>query len=142
MSLFLLFRLCLYVRLFDMYESSYAIIHKMGCIHCRCGMNENILNFVLSPLYQFCMKFLIPSVIKLGYKRCKNKKIKIFLLPIKISCFALFLLCIVSLKSFVCIMDREFGLFGCFEQICGCFWMCYDFRKLTINKENQSVLKD
>ena len=30
MSLFLLFGLCLYVQLFDMYESFYAIIHKIG----------------------------------------------------------------------------------------------------------------
>ena len=86
MSLFLLFGLCLHVRLFDMYESSYAIIQKIGLHSCSCGMNKNILNFVLSSLYQICMKFLIPSVIKLGYKLCKNKKIKIFLLPIKVVC--------------------------------------------------------
>ena len=30
MSLFWLFELCLYVWFFDMYESSYAILHKIG----------------------------------------------------------------------------------------------------------------
>ena len=55
-----------------MYESSYAIIHKTG-LHTFsrcCGMKENILSLALSPLCLVYMKFLMPSVIKLGCKRC------------------------------------------------------------------------
>ena len=72
MSLFWLFGLCLCVYLFDMYESSYAIIHKTGLYTLSrcCSMKENILSFALSPLCLVYMKFLIPSVIKLGCKRC------------------------------------------------------------------------
>ena len=56
----------LYDWLFDKYKSFYAIIHN---IRCRCGMKENIPNFSLSPLCLICMKFFMPSVIKLGCKR-------------------------------------------------------------------------
>ena len=67
------------VWLFGMYESSYAIIQiydiiisfiKLSWIGCRCGLKKNSLNFVLSPLYLIYMRFLLPSVIKLGCKRC------------------------------------------------------------------------
>ena len=34
---------------------------KLGCIRCRCGMNENILNFALSPLCLVYMKCLMPQ---------------------------------------------------------------------------------
>ena len=52
MSLLWLFGLCLYdVWLFDMHESSYGIIHKIGLLRCPCGMKESILNFTLSTLF-------------------------------------------------------------------------------------------
>ena len=47
---------------------------KLGCIRCRCGMKENILNFALSPLCLVYMKFLMPLVIELGCNRCIGSK--------------------------------------------------------------------
>ena len=64
MSLFWLFGLCLSVWFFGIYESSYAIIHKIGLY-----TKENILNFALSPLCLVYMEFLMPPVLKLGCKR-------------------------------------------------------------------------
>ena len=77
-----------------MYESSYAIIHKTGLYtlsHCCC-MKENILSFALSPLCLVYMKFLMPSVIKLGCKRCIGWKwyVEIFRLSLKMSCLRCF----------------------------------------------------
>ena len=65
---------------------------KLGCLRCRCGMKENILNFVLSPLRMVYMKFLMSSVIKLGCKRCIGWKgqVEIFLLSVKMSCLRCF----------------------------------------------------
>ena len=48
---------------------------KLGCIRCRYGMKENILTCALPPLcYTFLVKFLVPSVTKLGCKRCIDWK--------------------------------------------------------------------
>ena len=48
MSLFWLFGLCLFGWLFGAYGNSYGFFHKIGfCIRCRCGMKENILNFLI-----------------------------------------------------------------------------------------------
>ena len=84
MSLFWLFGLCVCVcclgicvfGLFGMYESSSPVIHKLGCIRCRCGIKENILNFALPSLCLVYMKFLMPLVIKLNCKLIGNSKWK------------------------------------------------------------------
>ena len=59
-------------------------------------MKENILNFALSPLCLVYMKFLLPSVLKLGCKRYIGKKqqVKIFVSSVKMSC----------LRCFCCVM--------------------------------------
>ena len=58
------------------------------------------------------MKFLMPSVIKLGCERCKNKEFKIFLLPVKISCLCCFCCAVSVSEFFFCVLDKEFGMFG------------------------------
>ena len=62
--------------------------HIINDICCCCGMNEDILNFELSPLCIEHMKFLVQSVVKLGCKRCISWKryVKTLLLSVKISC--------------------------------------------------------
>ena len=46
----LVVRVEFYIGLFDIYESSYAIIHNIGLHNCSCGIKENILNFALPLL--------------------------------------------------------------------------------------------
>ena len=68
----------LVVRIVDsivlvMYESSSVISHKI-VICVVAAVTENILNFALSSLCLVYMKFLMPSVTKLGCKRCISWK--------------------------------------------------------------------
>ena len=92
MPLFWLFGLCVCVLLFSMYQILTISFIKLGCLRCRCGMNENILNFVLSALCLVYIKLLIPSIIKLTFKRCIDWKwqVDIFLLLLKMSCLRCF----------------------------------------------------
>ena len=56
-----------------MYESSSVISRKIVvCV--VAAVTENILSFVLSSFYLVYMKFLMPSVIKLGCERCISWK--------------------------------------------------------------------
>ena len=66
-SFFWLFGLCVCVLLLGMYESSYSII---GLYTLLLRYERDIRNFALSPLCLPYMKFLMPSVKKLGCKRC------------------------------------------------------------------------
>ena len=66
-SFFWLFGLCLSFLLLGMYESSYSII---GLYTLLLRYERDIGNFALSPLCLPYMKFLMPSVKKLGCKRC------------------------------------------------------------------------
>ena len=57
----------------EVYKLVMDEMNKIGrliakCWHC--GFKENILNFALSPLCLVYIKFLMPSVLKLGCKRC------------------------------------------------------------------------
>ena len=55
-------------------------------------MKKNILNYALSPLCLVYMKFLMPSVVNLGCKRCIGWKqqVKIFLPSVKMGCLRCF----------------------------------------------------
>ena len=43
---------------------------KLSCIRCRCSKEERIHNIASSPLCLVFMKFLILTVIKLGFRHC------------------------------------------------------------------------
>ena len=103
MPLFWLFGLCVCVLLFGMYQILTISFIKLGCLRCRCGMKENILNFVLSALCLVYIKFLMPSIIKLGFKRCVGWKwwVDIFLLLLKMSRLRCFCCAIKFLVSWV-----------------------------------------
>ena len=106
-----------------------------NCICCLCGINENILNFTLSPLN------LLLTFIKLGCMRCVcwKWKVKMFLLSIKINC----LRCLCgaqSVSDFFYLVDYEILLvlvvLSKSTQRNTCF-MC--LKKFTMDEESQNT---
>ena len=110
----------------------YVWFIKLGCIRCLCGMKENILNFALSLLCSVYMKFLMPSVLKLGCKRRIGWKqlVKIFLSSLKINYLRCFC-CARSVSEFFfpLLWIENLGYLGCFEQMYVPIRMRYEFRK-------------